>query len=270
MNCLIGALFGGADLGDISLLEFAELLRREQGAYGFMVGEVGRASHIVEGTSALCAYLGGTITGRVHLSAAATAVELDEAGVAVRVGNGDVIEGDHAIIAVPTTALPRIDFTPALPEPLRDANAGIRYGQATKVAVVVTPRRPLDATALIGGGVVVTGWRTRRVLYGFALPNAEGLDAGTLAEDLCRGFGANPQTVEHIEVVSWPQDRLTRGTYAHLSPGRFTQFRRSLPHRLGRAHFAGAERSSWPIYMEGAVESGEHAARSVMAAERLK
>lgn len=90
VNCLIGALFGGADLGDISLLEFAELLRREQGAYGFMVGEVGRASHIVEGTSALCTYLGGKIPGRVHLSAAATAVELDDAGVAVRVGNGDV------------------------------------------------------------------------------------------------------------------------------------------------------------------------------------
>jgi hypothetical protein len=33
------------------------------------------------------------------------------------------------------------------------------------------------------------------------------------------------------------------------------------PH--GRLHFAGTERSSWPNNMEGALESGERAAREI-------
>ncbi len=268
VDCVVGALFGGADLGDVSLLELVELLRREGGAYGFMIGEVARASHIAEGTSALCDYLAGQVNGRVHLAAAARAVELGNDNVAVHVNNGDVIEADHAVMALPTTALSRIDFAPSLPGQIRDANTAIRYGQATKVAVVVPPRKPLHAKAVIGGSIMVAGWRTRCVLYGFALSDAERLHADTLAEDLCRGFGVDPQTVEHVEVVSWPRDPLTGGTYAHLSPGRFDQFRRSLPHRHGRVHFAGAERSSWPIFMEGAVESGELAAQSLMATER--
>ncbi|MDP9457446.1 MAG: FAD-dependent oxidoreductase [Actinomycetota bacterium] len=35
------------------------------------------------------------------------------------------------------------------------------------------------------------------------------------------------------------------------------------PH--GRVHYANAERSSWPQFMQGAVESGEAAARQVLA-----
>lgn len=268
VDCLIGALFGGADPRDLSLLEFVELLGREGGASRFMIGEVALASHIAEGTSALCAVLGGRLTGRVHLAAAATAVELDDDSVAIHVANGDVIEADHAVIAVPTTALSRIDFTPNLPGHIRDANDAIRYGRATKIAVVVPPRKPLQAKAFVGGSVTVAGWRTRRVLYGFALPNVEGRDAQALAEDLCRGFGVDPHTIERIEVISWPQDHLTWGTYAHLAPGRFTEFRRSLPHRHRRVCFAGAERSSWPIYMEGAVESGELVARFLTATDR--
>lgn len=267
MDCLVGALFGGADLGDVSLLELVELLGREGGAYGFMIGEIARASHIAEGTGALCAHLAGQLTRRVRLAAAVSAVEAHHDSVAVCVGNGDVIEADHVVMAVPTPALSRIDFIPGLPGHIRDANSAIRYGHATKVAVVVEPRKPLHANAFIGGSVIILGWRTRRVLYGFAPSTAEHCDADTLAEDFCHGFGVSPETIERIEVVRWPQDRLTCGTYAHVSPGRFAQFRRSLPHRHGRVRFAGAERSSWPIYMEGAVESGELAAQSLMEIE---
>lgn len=264
-DCLVGALFGGADLGDVSLLEFGELLGREGGAYGFVIGEVARAGHIAEGTGALCAHLADRLPRRVHLAAAARGVELGNDGVAVRVGNGDVIEADHAVMAVPTAALPRIEFTPDLPGHIGEANGAIRYGQATKVAVVVPPRKPFQARAFIGGSTIIAGWRTRRVLYGFAPSSTQKCDATTLAEDLCRGFGVQTDAIEHVEAVRWPHDQFTCGTYAHVSAGHFTHFRRSLPHRHGRVHFAGAERSNWPIYMEGAVESGELAAQSVMA-----
>src|SRR5262249_21385013 len=159
----------------------------------FIIGEVVLASYIVEGTGALCAYLAGKLTGRVHLKAVATGVELDNASVAVQVDSGDVFEGDHAIVAVPTAVLSHIQFRPALPPELRDMNTAVHYGQATKVVAVVTPSKRIPAKAFIGGDLIFAGWRTQRVLYGFAKSNAETLDASTLGEDLCRGFALSPQ-----------------------------------------------------------------------------
>lgn len=266
IECLVGALFGGAKLEDISLLSFAELLGREGGTLRFVIGEVGGASHIVEGTGALATHLACRLTTPVHLQATVNAVEQDNSTVAAHVDNGDVVEADHAIIAVPTPTLAGIKFTPSLPDTIDDANTGINYGRATKLVAVVPPRGPFQAQAFIGGNLITAGWRTRRVLYGFTTRIAAGLDVETLADDLCRGFGVSPGLVEHAELVSWPEDRFTGGTYAHLLPGRFSQFRRSLPHRHRRVRFAGAERSSWPLFMEGAVESGEQAADSTIRA----
>lgn len=264
IECLVGALFGGADLSGISLLNFAELLAREGGPLRFVIAEAGRASHIVEGTGALATHLAGQLTTPVHLQATVTAAEQDNTAVAIHVDNGDVIEADHAIIAVPTPAQADIKFTPSLPGPINDAHTGINYGRATKLVVVAPPRKPFQAKAFIGGDLINAGWRTHRVLYGFTTRTDETVHVETLVEDLCRGFGVSHHTVEHAELVLWPEDRFTGGTYAHLSPGQFSPFRRSLPHRHCRIRLAGAERSSWPIFMEGAVESGEQAADSTI------
>jgi monoamine oxidase len=260
MSCLLSAFFGGADPSDISLLEFAELIGREGGAFRFLIGEIGFASYVVEGSGALCTHLAGTLAAPVHLEAVTSAVESDSAVAALHIDNGEVIEADHVIIAIPAAVLPQIDFTPSLPAPIADANSDIHYGEAIKVAAVVPHRKLTQAKAFVGGQIVFAGWRTRQVLYGYAAANAGQLDSDTLAADLCRGFALDPQDVEHVEVVRWPQQRLTGGTVPHIAPRRFTEFRRSLPHSHARVHFAGAERSSWPIYMEGAVESGDQAA----------
>ena len=265
-DCLVGDAFGGgADLRDMSLLEFAELIGREGSGLRFVIGGWGLNSHIVEGSGALCAHLAGKLAPPVRLATTVTAIGQDHSGVAVRTHSGEVIEGDRAVIAVPTPTLASIEFSPGLPVHIQSANAGVRYGQGAKIAVVVGPRSRLQAKAFLGGDLIHAGWRTRRVLYGFAGADSAKLDTRTLVEDLCCGFDVDPQTVEHIKVVAWLQDQFTRGTYAYLPPGRFIAFRRSLPHRHGHVHFAGAERSSWPIYMEGAVESGENAADSIIA-----
>jgi monoamine oxidase len=260
---LVGGLFGGADPRAISLLEFAELAGREGSGLRLVIDGLGLASHVAEGAGAVSAYLAGQLVTPVQTGVLVTAVAQDDSCVSVQLVNGDVVEGDRAVIAVPTPVLSGIAFAPELPEPLRNANAGVRYGQSTKIAAVVEPRRRLQAKAFVGGDVVYAGWRTQRVLYGFVGPDASTLSTEVLTADLCHGFGVDPATVERVELVSWPTDEFTRGTYAYLPPGRFVDFRRSLPHRHRRIHFAGAERSSWPIYMEGAVESGELAAAAI-------
>lgn len=256
----------GADPRDTSMLQFADFLSREGSILRFALTGMGLNSHIVEGTGAACGYLASQLGGRIRLGAKVTNVEQDEHEVAVHVDGGDTIDGDHVVIAVPTPVLADIGFAPELPEELRKANAAVRYGQATKVAVVVGPRRPWQATAFVGGKIISAGWRTQRVLYGFIAAGLNDQDTTGAVDDLCHGFGINPQAVKRVELIRWADDPFTRGTYVYLQPGQFADFRHSLPQHHQRVHFAGAERSSWPTWMEGAVESGELAADALIAA----
>lgn len=265
VDCFVSDGGGGVDPSDISLLQFTDFLTRESGIVRFAVTGMGLHGHIVEGTSMLCAHLAKRIGPRLRLCAAVTAVEQDDRGVALHTQNGDTVHGEYAIIAVPTPVLADITFTPELPESIRSVNAKVRYGQGTKFAAVVNPRRLLQPKGFIGGTMVRAGWRTDRVLYGFANATLDEPSPTALTDDLCRAFGVSPYAVQHVEIMPWSHDAFTRGTYVYLPPSQYASLRRSLPQNYRRVRFAGAERSSWPTWMEGAVESGEDAANAIVA-----
>lgn len=262
---LIGETFGGTDPGQMSLLSFAELIGGEGNGFLFLLDGFGLTDYIVEGVGALCSHLAKRIP-TVRVDAEVVAVEHDGDGVAARTVSREVIEGDFAVLAVPAPILDVLEFAPQLPEPLRDTNGALRFGQAGKVAAVVKSRGILRTTGFIGGSVVRQGWRAGDVLYGHTDPDAAAADLPSLIQDLCDGFHVNSRDVEHAELVAWAQDPFCRGTYGHFLPGRFDRFRRSLPHSVGRVYLAGSERSTRPGFMEGAVESGETAATAILAA----
>lgn len=66
----------------------------------------------------------------------------------------------------------------------------------------------------------------------------------------------------------WSADPWSRGCYAgHLATGVWTEFGSALRRPCGRIHWAGTETAQrWSGYMDGAVRSGERAAREVLAA----
>jgi monoamine oxidase len=265
-ECFVADGGGGVDAREVSLLQFTDFLTRESSIARFALTGMGLHGHIVEGTGALCAHLANQIGARLRLNTTVTAVDQDARGVTLHTDDGDTVHGDQAIIAVPTPVLADIRFSPELPESVRNANADVRYGQGTKVAAVVDARRMQQAKGFIGGTTVRAGWRTDRVLYGFANTALHVPSPPALTEDLCQAFGVSPDAVQRVEVMAWSQDPFTRGTYVYLQPGQYAGFRRSLPQTCQRVHFAGAERSSWPTWMEGAVESGEDAADAIIAA----
>ena len=69
--------------------------------------------------------------------------------------------------------------------------------------------------------------------------------------------------IEH----DWTSDQWTRGCYgAHFPPGTWTQFGPALRRPTGLLHWAGTETATrWSGYMDGAVQSGQRAAREVLA-----
>ena len=75
-----------------------------------------------------------------------------------------------------------------------------------------------------------------------------------------------PGIREHFELgasKSWDDDPWARGGYCWFKPGQMAAL---LPHSArpeGRVHFAGEHTSTWPQWMQGALESGMRAAREV-------
>jgi monoamine oxidase len=65
-------------------------------------------------------------------------------------------------------------------------------------------------------------------------------------------------------VFRWADEQHIPGCDAAFAPGEVCRYGSALARPHGRLHFAGAERSSWPNNMEGALESGERAAREVI------
>ncbi len=72
--------------------------------------------------------------------------------------------------------------------------------------------------------------------------------------------------IGHIE-MNWSTEAWTRGCYGgFLPPGVLTDYGHAIRAAVGRIHWAGAETSDyWNGYMDGAVRSGERAAREVLA-----
>lgn len=77
-----------------------------------------------------------------------------------------------------------------------------------------------------------------------------------------------PGAREHPEAsswTSWDAEPAARGAVSVLAPGQMDLLR-ACAHPEGRVHFAGEHASNWPAWMQGALESGNRAAREILAA----
>jgi monoamine oxidase len=235
---------------EMSLLGYAAKLAAGAAPTGLRLRFVG-------GPSALAARLARELEGRVTLGAAVAACEQGDHGVVVRLEDGRVTEADRAVVAVPLTLQRTLDFDPPLPEARRRALREGRYGDAVKEAALFADK-PNVAPAATPEGAMYPSDENPRVVIRFA-----GAEAAARPADFSHLVGARPRAVAGVR---WSRERWTGGTYLILGPGHLTTWWRQLAEPHGRIHFAGAERSNLPSYMEGAVRAGEEAAAEVLHA----
>ena len=87
---------------------------------------------------------------------------------------------------------------------------------------------------------------------------------------LLRVFGTPSPATRIGPAVSWERERWSRGGYAVFGPAFDPRDRRLLSATHGRVLFAGEHTSEgWQGFMNGAVESGQAAAREVLALATL-
>jgi monoamine oxidase len=84
----------------------------------------------------------------------------------------------------------------------------------------------------------------------------------------CFALHFGSKALEPIDYVDmcWDSEEWTRGCYgANLPPGAWTRYGHALREPIGRVHWASAETATrWANYMDGAVESGQRAAKEVI------
>ena len=222
---------------------------------------------------------------RIMLRSPVRRIEQGRGGVTVQTDR-HTLRGRHVIVAIPPTLAGRIAFEPALPMERDLLMQRVAQGALTKVAA--TYERPfwrgkgLNGTALSTDHLVTATFddsptdATPGVLFGFVggdnarvyarLSEAERRDR--VLGDFATFFGDEARGATDFFDTQWPNEVWSRGGPVGVhGPGSLLAYGPALRQPVGRIHWAGTETSTyWNGYMDGAVRSGERAAKEVLGA----
>jgi monoamine oxidase len=195
------------------------------------------------------------------------------------------VRAKAVIVTVPPALRGRIEYVPALP-PLHDGlSQRMPMGSVIKCHAVYgapfwrekglngraeSDRGPCKVTCDNSIPEGETG-----VLTGFILGsdarewgrNEPGERQRAVLDCFARYFGEEALGPLAYAETDWAAENYSRGGYAGVPvPGMLLDHGRALAGPVGRIHWAGAETASkWTGYMDGAVESGERAAREALS-----
>jgi monoamine oxidase len=221
----------------------------------------------------------------VRLNAPVTSIRAlpDEVVVTYRQANSHLtISSAFAILAIPLTIARFIEFNPPLPSAHQKMVNGISYGAVTKVLIEYRQRfwdeKGWNGRLVTDAPIVYTWHATSHVedhhgvltVYTGGEPGAR-LAALTDEErirtavaELEKIFPGSSELIECTATVAWPNEPYTRGSYAAFAPGQVTAHWKTLFEPAGRLFFAGEHATPVQGFMEGAVESGQRAAKNIL------
>ena len=222
----------------------------------------------------------------VRLHAVVTSVRLLPEEVVVTVKQNDshlTLHSAFAILAIPLTTARLIDFHSSLPVDYQRMVNEVSYGAVTKVLIQYRERfwkgRGWNGRLVNDGPIVMTWHATSHLdeqagiitAYtggepGTRLAGLSDADRISLAvNEIEKLFPGSSEMIEHTATIAWPNEEYTRGAYMALAPGQVTSHWNTLMHPAGRLFFAGEHATALQGFMEGAVESGQRAAATILA-----
>jgi monoamine oxidase len=271
---------------DLSLLHFLFYVHSGGGIDALISTNGGAQQHRIVGGSQLIAIRAAEqLEDGVQLSTPVRRIIDDGESVAVQADAVEV-EASHVIVAIPPTLAGRIDYQPALPGWRDQLTQRVPQGSVIKCMAIY--EQPFWRADGYSGQVTSTDGPVKvvfdntpctggvGVLLGFLEgEQARNLGRLTLAERrdaviacFARFFGTHATTPKDYIERSWAEEPYTRGCYAgYFPPGVWTSLGFGLRQPCGRIHWAGTETAEvWNGYMDGAISSGQRAAKEVIAA----
>lgn len=226
---------------------------------------------------------------RIRYGAAVRSIRQEPGKVVVAVRQGGqerTLEADRLVCAVPVPALRRIVVEPGLSAAKRQAVERLEYLPVTRVFVQTRRRYWAERgyTGLSGTDLPIqlvaehpflrAEDQTRGILE-CHIKGPEAERVGAMEPDAQVAFAVenleklHPGIRDQVEggvAVSWHEDPWAGGGYAWWKPGQLTQWLPGLARPEGRIHFAGEHTSVLARTLEGALESGNRAAREIAEA----
>lgn len=222
----------------------------------------GQHSIVIGGAHQIPQRLAARLAPRIHLDSPVTVIAENDRGVEVHTAQ-QTWAADAVIVAVPVPALRNLVVDPPLAAPLHTALAHLAYGRAVKIAATATVTPSVRHHVVAGGQQLVIAWR-----YGDTLSGIASSDSTTdeLVEDLAAAFELTAGQLGPVAVTDWNREPYVGGSYLIYRPNQLTNHAGALrANYRPRIRFAGADFSTWPNSMEGAVQSGRTTAADLLA-----
>ena len=240
-------------------------------------------NRIKGGAQSICLRMAEAMGQAIQYEKVVTQIYQDANGVKVS-GDEFSYTASHCIVAIPPVAATDIVFSPAIPVDQWNLIQSSFMGAVVKCyAVYATPfwrkefknglvAAPDEITSVVFDNSPWDG--SKGILMGFSLAEkAKHLMQHDMAErqemvkaGFVKMFGSAAADIEYYTDKSFTEEPLTKGCYAGMfPPGILTQYQSSLSKPFHRIHWAGTETSTaFNGYMEGAVRSGERAAKEII------
>jgi monoamine oxidase len=280
----------GAEMRELSFLFAAFYVassgnERNPGTFerNFNTRDGAQERRIEGGSQILCLKMARQLGDRVVLGTPVRRIEQHSGGARVHSRERDV-DARRVIVAVPPELSGLIAYDPTLPRRRRRLNRRLKQAELIKVAAVYP--RPFWREAGYNGTAATTGGPVSYTVDDSPPDGKPGVVFGFVGGDLARAFKRQPRAERRAAVLRqfvdfwgpraahprdyfethWPQQRWSRGGPVGIAgPGDLTACGPALRRPVGRIHWAGTETSNyWNGYMDGAVRSGERAAREVL------
>jgi monoamine oxidase len=245
-----------------------------------------QAQRFVQGAQEIAIRLAHHV-GHDHVVLSSPVTGIDHVGHSVTVHSAkETVTAKYVVVAIPPTLAQRIDFHPIM-EARRDGMTQ-RSPQGTLIKVEAFYKEPWwRHNGLTGAAVSAVG--PAKTTFDVS-PKDSGIGGllGFVGGDEARRYTGKPhhlrEAVLHnfktffgdgksvpkptsVAIQDWSREKWTRGCpVAFNGPGVLTEYTDALVRPVGRIHWAGTETSVyWHGYMDGAVRSGQRAAKEVRA-----
>ncbi|HEY1404206.1 MAG TPA: NAD(P)/FAD-dependent oxidoreductase [Pyrinomonadaceae bacterium] len=206
--------------------------------------------------------------------------------VTVTTTDGALHVADACICTVPARTLDRIKFDPPLPSAQSDAAERLQYSRIVKNQILFDERfwgaEDFSLVSDATSHYYFHSTRDQRAAQGILCSYAIGEKADVLAaqsdarrmeiitRDLLPLDTRAPRLARAIQSMPWQRDRYTQGAYAVYRPGQWFTVRTVLQRPHGKVLFAGEHLADWQGFMEGAVVTGEEAAKALTGTMRAR
>ncbi len=192
----------------------------------------------------------------------------------------DSYKTDAVICTVPTNSLLKIKFNPPMPAAQREAAEKLIYSRICKNSVLYENRFWKDENFSMVSDMTSHFYfhstQNQKGAEGILTAYAVGEKADVLSSqsetrrmrkitnDLVDFNQDAPKLAKGIVSYAWQRDKYTDGAYALYRPGQWFGIRPVLQKPHLKVLFAGEHIADWQGFMEGAIETGEAAAESLI------